>query len=472
MLTHRVSIGLAGLALFVILGAPPRAAATSGAYRESPHGSRTTGVLRSPGARGDCVHCHGGSKDPRARFASPMKQSFTPTGNDDCISCHDTPARGPSWLGGDLYGRSLHGIAPAMVWPGPTPRARPSSDAGKCVNCHDPHGTKDQAGLIPAMLRVRGPALCFRCHDGTVAANVATAFSKAYRHPLVASGGSSGAPGGPQFAATATFVTRPGRNGPATDETCAGCHDPHTAGPACGAAPFSTDAPSLLGAPRVRVANGPSGATPTLTAVAAGDTSPAREHEVCLRCHSGARPGDVRVTADIGAALNSNNASFHPVEAPGRNATVDPRTFTQGWSADRPVRCSDCHAPDGGAGRGTHGSAYPHILKKPYPSGAGQRTISAGDLCFDCHRYAVYGDPAGGSEGALSRFSGHGSHSGKGLSCWTCHDAHGSADLPGLLVLRSPGLTTYSRDVAAASCTTTCHVAAPRAITTRMMKRR
>ena len=110
-------------------------------------------------------------------------------------------------------------------------------------------------------------------------------------------------------------------------------------------------------------------------------------------------------------------------------------------------------------------------MKKPYPSGAGQRTVSAGDLCFDCHRYAVYGDPAGGSAAALSRFTGHGSHSSKGISCWTCHDAHGSPDLPGLLVLRSPGLQAYTRDPAVASCTTTCHVAAPRSVSTAMKRR-
>jgi predicted CXXCH cytochrome family protein len=448
------------LALALVLAIPAVTLATGGAYRESPHGSRATGVFRVPGARrGECAQCHGSPLDPQGRRPRDGRHAglFAPNDNGLCLSCH-RPTGGGRFLGDPQYAQSAHARSRAMVWPGPAPRGRPAADAGKCVNCHDPHGAKDAAGLIPAMLRVREPALCLTCHSGSAGPDVASPFAKSYRHPLVADRG--------PVSANTLDVALPGavRAGAAT---CSACHNPHVAGadPVRPRAPNASKA--LLGVARVRVSNGAPGTSPLFTAVPASDTSLVREYELCFKCHSNAN-GTPALRADLAADLNPANASFHPVEAQGRNTGVDRRSFAQGWSPDRLVTCSDCHAPDGDAGRGPHGSSYPHILKKPYNATTRSQPTTELDLCFECHAYRTYGDPAGGPASAFSRYPGHASHVAKGISCFGCHDAHGSAFQPALLALRSPGLSAYAQDIAgAANCTTSCHVTTPQTVSYR-----
>jgi hypothetical protein len=95
------------------------------------------------------------------------------------------------------------------------------------------------------------------------------------------------------------------------------------------------------------------------------------------------------------------------------------------------------------------------------------------ELCFRCHAYDVYGnDVASATVQSASRFNkpntsgGHALHVGElGVSCYACHDSHGSTSLPHLMVTgRSPGLLAYSSFPTGGSCTTSCHMPSTYAI--------
>ncbi len=439
-----------------ILLAPGPGAATGGAYAESAHGSPTDGVLRIPGERrGSCVQCHtarasGGGEGPGLHDARARGRGLLDDGL--CLECHVQSRPGASFRGGVAYDASAHATSTGVVWPERRTRAR--QEPGRCVACHDPHAVKDATGIVPRLLRARGERLCLGCHDGDPAKDVASTFTRTYRHPLVADvpGGAASAAGGGDATPDAQAGTSPAR-GPGT---CGGCHNPHVV--RRDAAPTRPPLASggLAGVERVRISNGPPGTPIGYTLLGPEDDTPAREYEVCLRCHSGfaRRPPKL---VDVAASLNPQNVSFHPVEERGRNRGIDRRAFSAGWSADSLVLCTDCHSTDMGETRGPHGSAYAHILKKPYAAATGLHPVRDGDLCFDCHAFATYAAAGAGQAASYSRFTGHPSHVARGSSCFVCHDAHGSAELPALLTLRSPGLTAFVGDATGGSCTTTCH---------------
>lgn len=439
---------LAAVALFA-LAAP--ASATNGAFRESAHGRRDTGVLRIPGLpRGECSHCHGAPRDALGHRAegSGHAQLFALNDNALCARCHARTSA--SWLGDQRYDQSAHGSGAGAVWPGPRPRARDARDAGKCVNCHDPHGNKDSAGLIPDLLRVRGAALCLACHSGNPAPDVGSAFGKTYRHPLL-----TDAPAQPAAAGATVTVSLPPSNG-AESGSCSACHNPHAAESGAGGSPMGASRP-LSGVSRARVSNGAAGAPPVLTLTDESDPTQVREFELCFKCHSASAPRPAR-TGAVAAALNPANASFHPVQAQGRNRTIDRRAFAIGWGPERLVTCSDCHGTDDGLTRGPHGSSYPHILRARHETRSTDQPVLETDLCFSCHAHRTYADPFAGEAATYSRFASHPTHVARGYSCWWCHEAHGSVERPALVALRSPGIVAYVQDAGGGSCTTTCHV--------------
>jgi predicted CXXCH cytochrome family protein len=425
------------------------------AYRQTVHGSPTSGAQRNPDApRGACIQCHrGGSPSSAAKVHGKAESG---AGNALCSECHDVARTGTSYLGDAVYGASAHATSPAAVWPGPPARA--SSDAGKCVNCHDPHGKRDPTGLVPSLLRVRGEALCLRCHDGQRATDVATALRRPFRHPLTAE-----VPGGVSQGATGVGALQaPAAPGPAAvptlgPSTCSGCHNPHAAQAvqAAGAAGAST----VRGVARVRLSGGgPTG--PVYAALPGNDLSTATDHEVCLRCHSGYARRPARAL-DLGLLLAPQNPSFHPVADRGRNLGIDPRAFAAGWSAASRVRCSDCHGSEAAGTRGPHGSIYEHLLRKRSPAVLSSAAPEEGDLCFDCHAFTTYGPAGGTSPVVTSRYPGHGSHARNAVPCWACHDSHGSATLPALLALRPGALTRVDLATDGATCTAACHRRTP-----------
>ena len=444
----------------VLTAAPAGAWGKGGAFKDSPHGNRETGVRRVPGLpRGDCGHCHGAAREATGRRSDGTGHAklFVANDNSLCAGCHLRPAG--SYLGDQRYSESAHGRSPAAVWPGPVPPARSSADAGKCVNCHDPHGVKDSRGLVPGLLRRRGVAQCLGCHRGDPAPDVSSALAKSYRHPLVAD------PPGAAFVSGVNAAAGPEPVATTGDATCSACHNPHVAGQDATRPVVPGAMRSLAGVARVRPSGGVAGGTRVFTLAAGTEISMVREFEVCFKCHSSATRRPAR-GIDLAATLNPANPSFHPVEAQGRNRGIDRRAFAPGWSGERLVTCSDCHGSDDEAQRGPHGSANAHILKKRQPSGAGDQQVIETDLCFDCHAFRTYGESKAAA--AYSRYTGHGSHAGKGIACWTCHDSHGSATLPALIVLRPSALSSYSQDAGSGTCTATCHTRTPAKVSYRV----
>ena len=434
--------------------------ARGGVYRNTKHGDALNGVQRlSEEARGECSQCHDEHASRQGVPTGGPWQYLLFAQNDDalCFTCHNISGTLSIYQGSVPYNNSSHGLSGSMVWPGPTPPGRFSSDAGKCVNCHDPHGSSDASGRIPAMTFAREEALCLACHDGSPAqSNVASQFAKSYRHPIALSGKHDEAEGGD----SSKFGAAPSNN---RHSECVDCHNPHVAQTDRFPPTPPLASNRLIGVSRIRVVNGLPGTRPSYTYSGPGDTFSPNEYEICFKCHSSwtSQPAG---QSDLATLFNPNNKSFHPVEGAGSN-NIHPGAFANGWDSRRLTSCTDCHSSDDGTVRGAHGSAYAHILKKNYPAAAGGPSSSS-DLCFDCHNYSVYADrSAPDTVQGDSRFnlpktaSGHAFHVGQqGITCYACHESHGSATVPALVATgRNPGVVSYSQTSTGGTCAATCH---------------
>jgi predicted CXXCH cytochrome family protein len=399
-----------------------------GGIRASKHGQLHRKRDAPPGT---CVQCHDGHRS--AADAPPEPNAL-------CIECHQTALPGSSFQGAASYAQSAHGSTGSMAWPGPTPPARPSAEGGACVTCHDPHGRSDESGPIGSMLVTRGEALCLACHSGAARTDVAAQLRKPYRHGAAPAAGQSG--------------------------SCAECHNAHLVRTDGSAARAPEASPALAGVRRVRVTNGAPGAAPVYTVLDATDPTPALEYQICFKCHSGYSKARRIGSPDLAILLNPANASFHPVEAPGRNRGIDFRAFATGWSSDQLVLCTDCHGSDDTTVRGLHGSNARYLLKARYDAGPAQQRVLPDDLCFRCHAWETYASPTGGAAWGYSRFRLHASHASSGASCFGCHESHGSVTLPALLATgRAPGMAVYTQTPSGGSCTSSCHVSTPASAT-------
>jgi predicted CXXCH cytochrome family protein len=440
------------VALILLTAAVPRLRAPR------PLGQIQTMLADSP-HQGDCDRCHSMHGDGQPDPQVPLL--LAPNDNQLCITCHNQPwANGTSWAGAPLYGGTGHGASSSMVWPGPTPPNRTEIDAaGKCLNCHDPHGYSDATGLIPNLGLQREEALCLACHDGSPATtNVLADLQKPYRHPVT---DHAGRHTGPTESLPSDFGTSPLNQ---RHSECVDCHDPHVSRPDRIAPSGSDLSKTTLGASRVTILNGVAGSTPNYTFTSGVDTlaAPTAEYTLCFKCHSSWTTQPSGQT-DLAKVLNPSNPSYHPVEGTGRNTNVHPLAFANGWNTFSTTRCGDCHGSDFGTARGPHGSLYRYILKQPYTASADPRTMDSNELCFACHTYDTYANRnAPASVLDYSRFGGeegHAKHVGEeSVPCYACHVTHGSTTLPHLIVLgRNPGIQSYTETAGGGTCAPTCH---------------
>jgi predicted CXXCH cytochrome family protein len=377
-----------------------------------------------------------------------------------------------------------------------------------CAACHAAH-TAQQADLLN--VPTSQSDLCFTCHaPGQGATDVETAFRAA----------PTNAP------ATDTYYSHP-VDGVAVGGTlkCSECHNPHLSG---SARPDETTtgwtasgATSAAGG--VAVTNGDAGAEPTFVPI---DGSPLTyEYELCLKCHSGATtlpPPDPAHPSwwalDAGIEFNPANASYHPIEAAGRNVSAQMAASLVGTSPfkawtfgiDSTIRCTSCHGdpatvnqtassgpktPAADALEASHASPNRGLLIAPYrdrelkPAG---EAYAAADfaLCYLCHAERPFADPNKPQDPVArdTSFPLHGFHltsisgpggaslsidaagAGQGLAiCSECHfRTHstaiayqpGDVDAPGLVSFApNVGLAAWAQPNAAGtgSCTLTCH---------------
>ncbi len=466
-------VGIPALAAFLVVAGARPAGTRGGVYTQTKHGNATTGVKRtSDRPVGSCQQCHAPEGRGSGRNAFGL---FAPNTNALCATCHGAAGANGIYQGPIPYNISSHATSTVMVWPGADPavdrgalRAKSPADAGKCVNCHTPHGNRDAAGLIPSLTFSREEKLCIVCHDGSPAAkNVKADLAKIYRHPAgTITGKHDEAEGG----TPAKYGFTPTNNRHAE---CVDCHNLHVAkadlSPPTGPAASNR----LLGMGRVAVTNGAAGAVPLYMYRGPSDSSPPLEYEICFKCHSswttlplttpsGGAPKDKAVQ------FNPNNASYHPVEAAGKDAKINANAFVNNWNATKTMYCTDCHTSDTTSVRGPHGSLYNYILKLDYRVSGSPRTTSPAELCFDCHRYDTYANArAAAAVQGYSRFNapaygnGHTLHvAQRQQPCFACHESHGSPALPHLMVTgRSPGLSGYTETLTGGTCNTTCHAA-------------
>ena len=318
-----------------------------------------------------------------------------------------------------------------------------------CAGCHRAHSSQGQS------LRKAWPeeTLCFSCHAAagpgtdveTVFAATVNTATRFFKHDVAAT----------------NAVHRIGENqgadfgGANRHVECEDCHDPHASARGIASAPMlQREMDHIPGVDPVWIAPGaPAGYTWLDGAE--------REYQVCFKCHSSftelpaylpdgwdgnayvpdglrkltyAGSGQVLDSRDLAQEFNPYNDSFHPVVTQGRNQSIPPGSFVNGWSAASMVYCSDCHtnANPAAGGEGPHGSPLLHLLNGSddyQTADPDSPSLSGSELCFDCHDRDDYLSGRGTETNfARNRANLHRQHANNG-TCYLCHDTHGSEQL-------------------------------------------
>ncbi len=271
-----------------------------------------------------------------------------------------------------------------------------------CGSCHVGHGTPQTKMFIASE-----ETTCLTCHGGAAwqstaqakhvllgsgpAANIAAEFNKPSHHPLP--GYALPSTASSTFARSMTVIT------PASNTShCSDCHDAHYLVKAVRGGAVDPTQPKQIADSR-------------------GNRKP--EYMICISCHGSSG------TENIQQLMSSNNASYHPLVAPGRNMSVP--SLIQPYTPQSYVNCTSCHGSDQESILGPHGSTFAPILKANYTTTDFQgESAFQYALCYLCHNRNIVLSP--------SSFSLHQLHiSQQRTSCYTCHDSHGSTQFPHLI---------------------------------------
>jgi hypothetical protein len=191
-----------------------------------------------------------------------------------------------------------------------------------------------------------------------------------------------------------------------------------------------------------------------------------REFQVCFKCHStyttlstylpdgwngtalvpnglkkltSANAQQVLDSRNMAQEFNPNNASYHPVAAQGTNQNIPAGSWTtgSGMSQTSIIYCSSCHGNPNSAtqGAGPHGSPMLHILQgtSQYKTVDSGTLMAAGEICFKCHSRTTYLTSQTDTNTNFNRNGAQNLHevhgNGERVSCYVCHDTHGSEQL-------------------------------------------
>ena len=332
-----------------------------------------------------CTSCHDSHDDRYGKFLV-MDNRYSAL----CTTCHQI----------DYWSLTSHRSANAtwnQMSPDPWP-ATPYNTVAEngCENCHRPHSAGGRERLMHFDAEEDN---CFACHSGHVAErNIEKDFNKPSRHPVEKSRGIHDPDEDPLWSARHV--------------ECTDCHNPHAANATPAKAPLAS---GML----AQVAGVSSSGTPV---------KPINfEYELCYRCHAdnpGSEPPVVTryiFEKNLRLKFSSSNASYHPVEAVGKNRDVPSLIIP--YSPSSRISCTDCHASDSGARtddfNGPHGSMWEPILERQLmTSDFTAESARAYALCYKCHnRSSILSD---------NSFTLHRKLVVEERApCTACHDSHG-----------------------------------------------
>jgi predicted CXXCH cytochrome family protein len=374
-----------------------------------------------------CTSCHDPHSDANGAFL--VQNNYA---SALCLNCHN-----PTFWAASAHrnsGRTWNGMG-RNPWPH---TSQPTVAGNGCESCHAPHhaGTHQRLLNLPV-----AEDNCLVCHNGSVAAqNLAREFNKPSVHPVLTTSSLHD-----EAEAVIIYKTR--------HAACVDCHNPHAANATSALAPNASGA--LAAVKGVDISGNLLGQV-------------TREYELCFRCHADSpNKGPLPVLrqwpeTNLRLQFAAANASFHPVEAIGKNG--QDASLIAPWRTGSLLYCTDCHNNDqgpgaGGAGpNGPHGSQYAPLLERNLLLQDFQpESYAAYALCYKCHsRDVVLNDRL------------HGQHvRDQKTACSTCHTPHGVQNQTRLINFNTLYVTSLNgrlsfTDLGSgnASCTLNCHGAA------------
>ncbi len=433
----------------------------------------------------ECTSCH----NPHVQAKDPLSLNFLVKDSSSgqlCLACHD-PNRTIGGQSNPLadWSTSAHALSTSKISPQALLGSYPTVAANGCISCHAPHNASGPSRL----LRGQNEQDCISCHNGGANVSPMAPYADVFAeyaapkvgHPFPASTN--------PHDATEGVLLNNNRHA-----TCVDCHNAH------GSEPVGVFPP----APLMRISQ------KNVAGISATDgttvlTPAVNQYENCLRCH-GTSSGKqvlpiygyfpVRAVSG-GDPLNLipqfavTATSSHPVMHTRSSALPQPSLLanmlnldgiTLGRAMGTQILCTDCHNSDdnrefGGSGaNGPHGSRWTHILERRYEF---SQTVAPGQaisnlfpnpdltvngpygLCGKCH------DLANQIEKNTS-WNHHADHINTGVSCSTCHTAHGLGAASGTIsgerlvnfdvnVVAPNGGLPISYNRATNSCTLVCH---------------
>lgn len=399
-------------------------------------GSLTEKVRLDSNHQMQCTSCHDPHDNRYGRFL--VKEN---TGSALCQTCHAP----------NNWQQATHHLS-NKTWNGtginPWPHTTGTTvAANSCENCHTPHNAGTRQRLLTFATEEQN---CFSCHSGTVASkNLQPEFNKFSVHPILQTSGVHDPMEDPV-------------NSPRHVE-CMDCHNPHASTSATATAPTASGA--LFG---VKGVNSAGTVVNSLTS----------QYELCFRCHADSvGRGPSRVNRQFTETnkrfqFDPSNASYHPIEAGGKNANV-PSLIPPLTAATR-MYCTDCHNNDqgtkaGGAGpNGPHGSAFIPILERQQVITDGtDESIGTYALCYKCHnRDSILADQSFHATNSQGLDRGHRFHIvDQKAACTTCHDSHGVREQARLMNFNRDYVTAssngrlefVSNGTFSGNCSLTCH---------------
>jgi predicted CXXCH cytochrome family protein len=449
------------------------------------HTGDPTGAVKLIQGNVECMSCH----DPHVQARDLVSQNFMVEDSSSgrlCLACHD-PTR---QIGGQVnpladWSTNAHAMSTSKLSPQAGLGSYATVAADGCISCHTPHNASGTARL----LRGQNEQDCIACHNGGSNVSPTVPYANVFAeyatpkvgHPLPSSVN-------PHDASESALLNNN------RHASCVDCHNAHGSEPV-GIFPV---------APLIRISQ------KNVAGISASDgtsvLSPAiNQYENCLRCHGASAGKQVQPVygylpvrlVSAGDPLNLipqfavTAPSSHPVMHLRSSPLAQPSLLfnmlnldgiTQGRAMGNQILCTDCHNSDdnrefGGTGaNGPHGSRWTHILERRYEfskaTSPGQVITNlfpnpdlsvAGPyaLCGKCHDLA-------NQIVKNTSWNQHGSHINAGLSCSTCHTAHGNGATSGTIsgerlvnfdvnVVASNGGLPISYNRTANTCALVCH---------------